>query len=367
MVAFTIPPSRAAARLNSGVMLQNQLWEVAVDESQQPSDSAISTVARTAMNIIDGASLPAPVRKNALKAFDQLCSALVDIPVAYLEGFAQSKRAENTARAEIIRQSGDQIAAGIEVDPEFARAAATKYAQKIIRERRSLDQISSIAAAQLENISDTAQTENAQEINDDWINNFENEASQKSSSEMQELFGSILAGEISKPGSFSIRAVKILGQLDTPVAKLFQKLCSTAIALQLPGYTLDARVASLGGNAASNSLSKYGLSFDNLNTLQEYGLVISDFNSWMGYSFSIVKDNHLAIGFTHAGGVYGLVRKDGGQSSAELKIHGVALTKAARELMKVVPIVPDETYTSDLATYFDGLGFSMTPVRAAAT
>ncbi len=37
--------------------------------------------------------IPAPVRKNAFKAFGQLCTAAVDIPVAYLEGRAKEIRA----------------------------------------------------------------------------------------------------------------------------------------------------------------------------------------------------------------------------------------------------------------------------------
>ena len=141
-----------------------------------------------------------------------------------------------------------------------------------MRERRSLDNVCSIAASRLEKQAELAPPESEQEIGDDWINNFENEASKKSSAEMHDLFGSILAGEIVRPGSFSIRAVKILGQMDLSAAKLFQKLCSVSISMQAIGNFLDARVASLGGHAANNALANYGLSFDSLNTLQEYGL-----------------------------------------------------------------------------------------------
>jgi len=340
---------------------------VQVNSEQESEGSALDALAQTAMSVIDGVSLPAPVRRNALKAFDQLCAAIVDIPVAYLEGFAQSKRAENNARADLIRQSGDQIKAGIEVDPSYARAAAAKYAQKIVRERQSIDQVTSIAANQLENLNKGNESGSEEEISQDWINNFENEASQKSSSDMQELFGNILAGEITKPGSFSIRAVKILGQMDTRVAKLFQTLCSTAISLQAAGHFFDARVASLGGSAAANSLAKYGLNFDNLNTLQEYGLVISDLNSWMDYRPAIAQNGAVSIGFTHAGQLYGLVPKQERPSSAEFKVHGVMLTKAGRELMKIVPIMPNEAYTKDLMAYFDKNGFTVAMARSPAT
>jgi hypothetical protein len=348
-------------------MLQSGRCGGLVEEDQKTTGSALSNAAETAFSILDGASLPAPVRRNALKAFDQLCAAAFDIPVAYLEGFAQAKRAENVARADIIRKSGEQIASGLEIDPAYARAAATKFAQKIARERVALDQISSIAAAELKGRSETDQSGEVQEISPDWINNFEGEASQKSSSEMQELFGRILAGEIAKPGTFSIRAVKILGQLDAPAAKLFQKLCSVTIAMRIQDRFLDARVPSLNGNAASNSLAKYGLSFDNLNTLQEYGLVISDFNSWMDYRPAIAQGGKVSLGFMYAGRVYGLVPKEARENLPELRIHGVSLTKAGRELMTVVPFVGNEAYTNDLMAFFDAKGFSVAPVQGVAT
>lgn len=336
---------------------------------EDQAQSMITGVAQNAMSVIEGVSLPAPVRRNALKAFDQLCAAVVDIPVAYLEGFAQSKRAENAARAELIKRSGDQIASSIEVDPAYARAAASKFAQKIVRERQSLDQVSSIAAEKLEQASkNVSNQEGAEvpEISDDWINSFESEAAQKSSAEMQELFGSILAGEIERPGSFSVRAVKILGQMDAGPAKLFQKLCSMTISLEVQGHFLDARVASLGGNAASNGLAKYGLSFDSLNTLQEYGLVISDFNSYMDYRPAIAHDNAVAIGFTHAGALRALVPKVERSASSEFRVHGVMLTKAGRELLRVVPVLPEPTFTADLMAFFESQGFRVLPVGTAA-
>jgi hypothetical protein len=294
---------------------------------------------------------------------------VVDIPVAYLEGFAQAKRAENAARAELIKRSGDQISSAIEVDPAYARAAASKFAQKIVRERKSLDHVSKIAAAKLEQTSGNAPESDGadiSEISEDWINSFENEASQKSSVEMQEMFGSILAGEIQRPGSFSLRAVRILGQMDASAAKLFQKLCSMAVSLQLEGRFIDARVASLGSNAASNGLAKYGLSFDSLNTLQEYGLVIADFDSYMDYRPAIANDNKVALGLTHAGALYGLVPKEERPASAEFRVHGVMLTKAGRELLRVVPALPEPAYTSDMVAFFEAQGFRMAPVRTTA-
>ena len=46
-------------------------------------------------------------------------------------------------------------------------------------------------------------------INDDWMNTFETEARLKSTDDMQQYFGRVLAGEIRSPNSFSVKTVKI--------------------------------------------------------------------------------------------------------------------------------------------------------------
>ena len=98
-----------------------------------------------------------------------------------------------------------------------------------------------------ESDSSTDQTADSGEektVNDDWLNSFEEEARQKSTEDMQFLFGRILAGEIRKPGTYSIRTVKILGQLDQNVAILFKRLCSLCVVHEDPvgKEIFDARV-----------------------------------------------------------------------------------------------------------------------------
>jgi len=42
------------------------------------------------------------------------------------------------------------------------------------------------------------------------------------------------------------------------------------------------------------------------------------------------------------------------------------LTKAGRELLRVVPILPEATYTSDLFAFFESQGFRVVPVSTTA-
>lgn len=286
--------------------------------SEEQTTEALSTVTNVVKDLVsDGASsLPAPIRRNALKAFDQLCTALMDWPVAYLEGKAAERRAATQARIKLITTSADQIAGQMSVDPQYARIAADKYSRRVIQEQINLDKICEVAAQEISSAveqdenSGKEEDEKAPQISDDWIDSFRKEACGKSSEEMQILFGKILAGEIKQPDSFSIRTVRIMGQLDSRTASLFRLLCSLCITLGYQDIILDFRVPSLGGNAAQNALQNYGLSFANLNVLEEYGLIISDFNSYMDYRAAIARNNMVELALKYSNTYWGLVPVD---------------------------------------------------------
>ena len=311
--------------------------------------------------------VPAPIRKNAFKAFAQLCTAAIDIPVAHLSGIAAEKRAETQARVKIINTGADQIATQMKMDPEYAQIAVKKYGQKIIREQINLDIISENARQELlqlnEDTNDNPEPNTNEEISEDWLNLFEKEAANKSSDEMRILFGKILAGEISKPKSYSIRTIKIISQLDNRAATLFQTFCSLAISLQAGNHIIDGRVVSLNGNAASNSLQNYGLSFDNLNILQEYGLIISDYNSYMGYAMCLAKNMKVSLPFIHQEKPFGLVLQDG-KNVGDLKLRGVSLSNSGKELLNVVDTTPSSSYTNALSEFFKKMGLDMVEISS---
>ena len=334
--------------------------ETKPDQLPMTEDETVTPLAVVADLMLDS-TIPAPIRKNAFKAFDRLCSALIDVPVGALERRSAEKRAETEARIKIIEENTAQIVGQMKVPPEYVRRAGNKFAEKIIREQVNLDKISAIAANELqkeESASSTNQSADSGEektINDDWLNNFEAEARQKSTEDMQLRFGRILAGEIKKPESYSIKTVKILGELNQNDAILFKKLCSICVVLEISnaGFVLDVRVPSLGGNAGQNALSKYGLSFDQLNILHEYDLIISDYNSGFDYKLCIVNKNPpVTIPFLHQGRYWVLSPSLQQDKNQEFRMSGVALSRAGRELFPIVDQDSMEGYTEELKKFF---------------
>ena len=301
--------------------------------------------------------IPLSVKRNFFKALDRLVCAAIDIPVGALERRSAEKWAETEARNKIMGGITGQTVGQMEVDREYAQRAFKKYGEKILREQGNLDKIFAFATNFLKketlvDASDQAvDTSDDNTIHDDFLNTFHKEGSQKSSEEMQLLFARILAGEIQQPGSYSIKAVKILGELDQNIATLFRKLCSACVAIVVDnktnGHIVDARVCTLGGRAGTNVLSKYGLSFDQLNLLNEYGLVISNYDPGFPYLVS-----GTGIPFRHQGRTWVLLPTKEHTKSKELRVSGVALSRVGRELFPIVDQDPMENYTQELKRFF---------------
>ena len=199
-----------------------------------------------------------------------------------------------------------------------------------------------------------------------WTSSFSEAAQDISDEDMQELWARVLAGEVANPGSTSVRTLTILRNLDQPTAQSFRRLCSLAVSVSLPNkMDLDHRVISLSGTAGDNSLRTYGLPFGVLNVLNEYELVIADFNSWFDYRASIAIPNvdilglQVPLGFGYQRRKWGLIPEGERDLSKEFRVSGVALTKAGRELSRVVEPEQVPEYDEALRSYFAEKGFRM--------
>ena len=205
------------------------------------------------------------------------------------------------------------------------------------------------------------------EIGDDFLDAFDDVAKGKSTEHMQRLLGRILAGEVESPDSFSIKSLKTVEQLDQGIAKLFQRLCSMCVILEIsragqPTNLLDIRVPSLGGNAATNSLRQYGLTFSGLNRLNEYGLIIADFNSWYDYRLCVSADSKtVPAAFYHQGKEWGLIATK--QHQGELRLSGVELSLVGKELFPIVDLIPAAAYTDALTKFFADQNLNMVAVQ----
>ncbi len=282
------------------------------------------------------------------------------------EGHATTMQilANAQANARSMLVSPDSIIQG---QLEFGAAITQRIQFQEEKRQSNIGQVLTKAALELEGkeVAD-------HEPDHDWTARFFNDVQDVSSEEMQQLWGKILAGEVERPGSTSLRTLSILKNLDQPTANTFQRLCSACVLLKPDDASFfDARVPSLGGNAGENVLGKYGFSFDVLNALNEYGLIISEYNSWCDLKMSIgipisapYPGQVMRFPFTFQGRYWVLVPTTQRETSPEFKLYGVALTRSGREMSRIVELEPMEEYMQDLMTFFESSGFQMTEVTS---
>lgn len=100
----------------------------------------------------------------------------------------------------------------------------------------------------------------------DWFMRFYEAVGNVSDEEMQHVWAKILAGEVNRPGSFSLETLDVVRNLSKKDAELFTKTCKHCIqssphGLYLPRY--------------DNYLKKCGITYSEILRLDEIGLVNS--------------------------------------------------------------------------------------------
>ena len=201
-------------------------------------------------------------------------------------------------------------------------------------------------------------------LEDDWLSTFENEACHKSSEEMQERFARILAGEIKRPGSFSIRTIKLLGQIDSNLASIFKTFCSGCISYDDPsgsGFICNSFFPKFDSGAQTQFIEKYELSSWMLECLQEYTLLPAHATPslmHLGFSFSlensfIANVEKTPYPFLYAENYFLLKScQDKEKPDWNFRMPGISLSSVGRELINIVEPEPIEQLTEDLIEFF---------------
>ena len=161
---------------------------------------------------------------RTLAAFDRLLGSIIDIPTPWLEGISMRKRAKN--EIEIKKISSQNLAT---INPsEFDETLVG-----VVKEVSELKQITStlnkriVADKTIEYLSEDDTTDETDsgniELEEDWLNQFEQYSEKASTERMQDLWARVLAGEIRKPRSFSLVTLRFLSELDKEIAELFER------------------------------------------------------------------------------------------------------------------------------------------------
>ena len=211
---------------------------------------------------------------------------------------------------------------------------------------------------------------------DDWLNTFENEACQKSSEEMQERFARVLAGEIKGPGTFSIRAIKLLGEIDSDIASIFRTFCSGCISFDHPvgsGSIYKSIFPKFEVGTPVSFLEKYGLNGVMLSYLKEFSLLQIETPPSMlsEYVFSMPKCfvgnlEESSTPFIYVGKYFLLKHhNDKVKLDWDFMMPGFFLSSIGTELINIVEPEPIDQLTEDIREFFEEKQLEVVEVELA--
>ncbi len=201
------------------------------------------------------------------------------------------------------------------------------------KRQKNIENITQKAAESLEQES----TISDEPVDEDWISRFFDYAEDISNEEMQELWSRILAGEIKKPKSYSLRTLDILRNISKDEAKVFLKFAKLSIFSNGESFILNFKKEKL-------LKEKYQLNYKDRLLLEELGLIASNDLQYKLMPTTQKKQNVVFI----VGNYVVLFEKN--ENRLLQNLHVLVFTKIGQELLALTNFSPDLDYIQLFAT-----------------
>ncbi len=172
---------------------------------------------------LSGTGVSGKVKSRALAALDRFAGSLIDIPTAKLEAAAARIRAESNQKIRLLTSANESIHT-LEDEEKLAQAVVKINTAERIEPTINKLHVAKLAIKHLSNNqSNEKRSSGNDNLEEDWLNYFEQYAEKATSEKMRDLWARVLAGEIRKPQSFSLATLRFLSELDQEIAKVFER------------------------------------------------------------------------------------------------------------------------------------------------
>lgn len=189
----------------------------------------------------------------------------------------------------------------------------------------------------------------------DWFNRYINLAENVSNSTMQDLWAKILAGELSRPGLYSLKALKVFRDMSIVDAKLLAKACSLSVKDQSKkniriisgSYQRPGLFNFFNKNREQYiNLSHFGLNYADILSLAENNLIFKQ------ESESSIMESGESLSFIYNGSPFKLSSK---MNNIALQFY--KFTPIGTELANLIADKPNDDFFTilkqQLSHHFD--------------
>lgn len=184
-------------------------------------------------------------------------------------------------------------------------------------------------------------------LNDDWRRRFFRYAEDVCTEDMQQIWSRLLAGEISAPRSYSLKALEVLRSLGSKEAELFRNICRLAFS--------DGTVPVPNGDI-NIGLKDFGIGYREILALRDFGLLHE------GDMMSISMQNDSLSNIVFYNGV--LVELSSQTPLRGKSYNVIVFTAAGRELMKLMSDDPQDVFLRTLKNTFLAKGITLKKGKA---
>ena len=213
---------------------------------------------------------------DVVKAGAEPLSKLIDvvsrgIGILYeptkIRKLAKAKAFEMSTIAQAIRDNPDlpmfYDRDGVKIDSSDVKALAERASSRLLlqemRKQQNIEAIVDKAYVELQKETEVS----SEPVDDDWIVRFFNSVEDVSNEKLQEIWARILAGEIKKPRSSSMRTLDLLKNMSVEEATVFEKVSVCVLDSGVEKYIPDER----------ELWKEYGIDFRDLFLLCDAGLL----------------------------------------------------------------------------------------------
>jgi hypothetical protein len=243
-----------------------------------------------------------------------------------LLGAAQLEVDVTRAHAIAVTDASNKLVLA-EANVQIEERAQARLQYREVRRQENLEAIAEAAVSHLpEQVSSTT-------VDEDWKTRFFNIAEDVSNTEMQDLWGKILAGEVARPGTYSVRTLENLRNLSQCEAEAFQKLRYLALDV--------GHVLKVGGET---HFKEFGLTFNDILSLREAGILAD--GDMLSLELTFTDDKPF---FVLAYNGKGLLIETPNVEMKTLTLDSLVLTEVGRQLLSLIEPQPNTEYLRKMA------------------
>lgn len=272
-------------------------------------EKCIESPANQLVQVANATGVPATLKTRAVNWLGRLVAGSILYP-------AIERARENmdtvAGRSKVNMMLAQEVGRQALSDPEIMERARARFLGEHLRKQENVEGVAILALEDLRELP-APDAEPNPDTDDDWLNVFSRFAEDASSERMRTLFAKVLAGEIRKPGSFSLATMRFIAELDQDTAGAFKDAACYVIEDYIPKF--DGR---------TDDLSRWL-------TLEDAGLIT-------GATGTLQKQMRFDAGQTERivgiSGNLGLVAR--APAGTQMTVPAMVLTKVGRELAPLV-------------------------------